>query len=170
MTSPVYTFTVPIYLNGLNTLAHILKKAEQHATEHDIALTDLINARLHDDMAPLTFQVQSTTTTALRTMAHATHTEEVKLDYNETTFEELYARIEKTVDILKASDPAAFSGKEQLPFKAKLGPYEVDFTAESYASRFGIPNFYFHLDMAYAILRSKGVPLGKKDYLAHFGL
>ncbi|KAA8646312.1 hypothetical protein EYZ11_004412 [Aspergillus tanneri] len=168
MTSPVYTFTVPAFIKGLTALTQILKEAESHATKNNIPLADFVNARLYDDMKPLSYQVQVATDLALKGVARPTHTDPVDRPHSETTFEELYARIDKTLEILNAVDPAAYTGKEKTPFKAPFGPTEVEFTAETYAANFALPNFYFHLTTAYAIFRAKGVPLGKLVYLKPF--
>lgn len=168
MTSPVYTFSVPAFISGLTALANILKKGESYATENGIPPADFINARLHDDMKPLSFQIQFATDLADKGVARATHTEPLGLPQTETTFAELYARIEKILDKLKTTDAAAYAGKENIKFKVPLGPQEVEFTAESYIKNFALNNFYFHVTTAYAILRSRGVPLGKLDFLSPF--
>lgn len=168
MASQLYNTTIPVYVNGLTALTGILKKAESYAAEKGIPLDDLINARLYEDMRPLTFQVQVASSTALKAVARATQTEPLDLPFNETTFDELHARITKTLEVLKALDPAVFASHEKTPFKAPLGPQEFEFTTETYNTKYGLPNFFFHLSTAYAILRSKGVPLGKMDYLLPF--
>jgi hypothetical protein len=168
MTSPVYNYTVPTFIKGLETLTLILKKAEDYAKQNNIPLSDFVNARLYEDMKPLIFQIQSASNTAKGSVSRLAGTEVVSMEDNETTFEEIYARINRTIDVIKAVDPKLFEGKDHTEFQTKLGPYEVTFTGQSYANRFGLPNFFFHLNIAYAILRSKGVPIGKMDYLKYF--
>lgn len=168
MTSQLYNLTTSAYVNGLTALTDILKKAESHAAEKGIPLDDLINARLYEDMKPLTFQVQVASSTALKAAARATQTEPLDLPLTETTFDELHARISKALEVVKAVDPAVFASHENTTFKAPLGTVEREFTLETYNSKFGLPNFFFHVTTAYAILRAKGVPLGKMDYLSPF--
>ncbi|GIK05439.1 hypothetical protein Aspvir_009549 [Aspergillus viridinutans] len=168
MTSTLYTYTVPTYLKGLETLTLLLKKAEDYAKENNIPLSDFVEARLCPDMKPLSFQVQSVSNTSKNSVVRLAGTENVPMEDNETTFEEFYARINRTIEVIKAVDPKLFEGKEHTEFHVKFGSYEATFTGESYANRFGLPNFFFHLNIAYAILRSKGVPLGKFDYLKYF--
>ncbi|EAW12384.1 DUF1993 domain-containing protein [Aspergillus clavatus NRRL 1] len=168
MTSPVYSYTVPTLLKGLETLTLILQKAEQYAKENNIPLSDFVDARLCPDMRPLTFQIQTCSNTAKASVVRLTGVDNVSMDDNETTFEQLYARIDKTIDFVKGVDPKLFEGKDHVEFQTKLGPNELTFTGESYVNRFGLPNFFFHLNIAYAILRQKGVPIGKMDYLKYF--
>jgi hypothetical protein len=168
MTSSLYTYTVPTYLKGLETLTLLLKKAEEYAKEKDIPLSEFVNARLYPDMLPLSFQVQCVSNSAKNSVSRITGTDNVPMEDNETTFEEFYARINKTIEVIKAVDPKLFEGKEDKEFHVKFGSSEADFTGESYVNRFGLPNFFFHLNIAYAILRSKGVPIGKWDYLKYF--
>lgn len=168
MASQLYNLTISSFVNGLNALTHILQKAEAHAKEKGIPLEDLFNARLYEDMRPLPFQIQVATTHALKVVARATQTEPIVLEHNETSYDQLYVRINKAIELVKGTDVAVFTSLENTPFKAPIGPSEIEFTTESYLSKFGFPNFYFHVTTAYAILRSKGVPLGKIDYLGAF--
>jgi hypothetical protein len=168
MASSLYTYTVPTYLKGLETLTLILKKAEEYAKENNIPLSEFVEARLYPNMLPLSFQVQSVSNTSKNSVARLAGTENVSMEDNEKTFEEFYDRINRTIEVIKAVDPKLFEGKEHTEFHVKIGSYESTFTGESYMNRFGLPNFFFHLNIAYAILRSKGVPLGKLDYLKHF--
>ncbi|GAQ05272.1 hypothetical protein ALT_2593 [Aspergillus lentulus] len=168
MTSSLYTYTVPTYLKGLETLTLILKKAEEYAKENNIPLSEFAEARLYPNMLPLSFQVQSVSNTSKNSVARLAGTENVSMEDNEKTFEEFYDRINRTIEVIKAVDPKLFEGKDHTEFHVKFGSYESTFTGETYVNRFGLPNFFFHLNMAYAILRSKGVPLGKFDYLKYF--
>lgn len=168
MTSSIYTYTVPTYHKGLDTLTFMLKKAEEYAKENNIPLSEFAEARLYPDMLPLSFQVQCVSNTSKNSVARLSGTDIVPMEDNEKTFEEFYDRINRTIDVIKAVDPKLFEGREHTEFSVKLGSYESTFTGESYVNRFGLPNFFFHLNIAYAILRSKGVPLGKFDYLKYF--
>ncbi|RHZ66729.1 DUF1993 domain-containing protein [Aspergillus thermomutatus] len=168
MTASLYTYTVPTYLKGLETLTLLLKKAEDYAKEKNIPLSDFVEARLYPDMKPLSFQVQSVSNTAKNSVSRLAGTEGVPMEDNETTFEEFYARIDRTIEVIKAVDPKLFEGRDHAEIHVKFGTYEATFTGESYVNRFGLPNFFFHLNIAYAILRSKGVPIGKLDYLKYF--
>jgi hypothetical protein len=83
----------------------------------------------------------------------------------ETTFAELKARIAKTVDFLKTFTPAQIDGTEDKEITMKAGASEFKFKGDDYLVGFVLPNFYFHVTTAYAILRHCGVEVGKRDFL-----
>ena len=91
--------------------------------------------------------------------------ETVALPDNEKTFDDVYNRIQKTIEILEKADPKDFVGKEDIAVSLKAGPHELNFTGKSYLLDFVIPNFYFHTTTTYALLRQLGVPVGKMDFL-----
>ena len=87
------------------------------------------------------------------------------MEDNETTFPELRARIVKTIEVLENVDPKSMDGMEDAEVVMKLRAGDRKLTGRDYVLKYAIPNFYFHLCMAYAILRKEGVPVGKTDYL-----
>ena len=161
----LYNASIPVFIRGLTNLTAILKKGEAHADEKSIAHSTLLNTRLHEDMAVLTYQIQRASDTAKGAGARITSTEIPAMEDNETTFADLYARIDKTVEYLKGLDAGTFEGKEGAEVVLKTPNKEFKFTAESYLLNFAVPNFYFHVTAAYAILRHAGVPVGKFDFL-----
>jgi uncharacterized protein len=161
----LYEISVPPMIRGFDTLTHILKKAEEYAKEKGIPLSDFIEGRIAPDMLPLPKQIQIASNTAKNVLVRVGGTEAVPMEDNETTFEELYERIAKTVELLKAADTNVMQGKEGAEVVMKTQAGEAKFTGQSYILTFAVPNFYFHLTTAYAILRNKGVPIGKKDFL-----
>ncbi|KAK9489880.1 hypothetical protein V1508DRAFT_426576 [Lipomyces doorenjongii] len=168
MSAPLYDFSVPLFIRGLNTLSHIIKKGEEYANEKGNPLSELLEWRLAPDMKPLSFQVQTATNTAKNSITRVAGTEPVVMEDNETTIEELQARIARTIELLKAADASQFAGKEDAQIIFKTGPREHVMTGQSHIRNFALPNFFFHLSIAYAILRSKGVSIGKMDYLTSF--
>ncbi|KAK6511309.1 hypothetical protein TWF481_000230 [Arthrobotrys musiformis] len=170
LSPPLFDATVPVFRRGLKTLKHILEKAEAYAKENGISTDDLVNWRLAEDMNPLSFQIQTASNTSKNTCARVAKLELAALDDNEKTLEELYKRIETTLAILddvEANHKAAFEGKEGAEVILPLGKDRVvNFTGTTYVYAFAIPNFYFHVTTTYAILRNRGVPLGKRDYLS----
>jgi hypothetical protein len=84
---------------------------------------------------------------------------------NETTFEELKARITKTLEFVKSAPAGEFDGAESRELKLTIGGQERTLSGERYLARVALPNFFFHVTTAYDILRHKGVPLGKRDFL-----
>ncbi|KAL2812913.1 hypothetical protein BDW59DRAFT_155046 [Aspergillus cavernicola] len=170
MTSQIYTETIPLLKKGLQTLLTILQKAESHAKETNTPAPDLITANLIADMKPLSFQIIVAIDTSLKLLARASFLEPptTKPPTTTPTFEDLTTRLTKTIADLENADPALLAANAGKTFKAPMGPNEIEFTPESYAARFAVPNFFFHVVTAYSILRAKGVPLGKSDYLTGF--
>jgi hypothetical protein len=123
------------------------------------------DARLAPDMLPLKNQVYIATDTAKGCGARLAGVEIPKYEDVETTFPELKARIAKTIAFLKSLDPKAFDGAEKTPVVLKFPNATMEFDGKSYVNNFVLPNIYFHITTAYGILRNKGVPLGKRDYL-----
>lgn len=85
---------------------------------------------------------------------------------NETTFDQLYKRIENTIEYLNKVEPKALDGKDDSPvlMETRMGNFQFA-SAQTYLSEYAIPAFHFHLSIAYCILRAQGVPLGVLDYL-----
>jgi hypothetical protein len=152
----IYDVSVGTYIGGLTVLVNILKKA---ALQPDA--DTLPSARLIDDMKPLSFQVQSVSNTVSRSLTRLMETKVESWEDNETTMEQLIERAEKTLALLESIDPETLEGKEKTTVELPVGKM----TGKQFILGFGMPNLFFHLQMAYAILRMKGVPLGKDDYL-----
>src|SRR5262249_49984046 len=122
-------------------------------------------ARLYPDMFPLSRQVQIACDTAKGAMARLAGVTNPAHEDTERTFEELKARIAKTVDFVRSVQPAQVEGTEDRDITLKLGPREVTWKGMQYLLGFALPNFYFHVTTAYDILRHNGVPVGKPDYI-----
>jgi hypothetical protein len=116
-------------------------------------------------MGPLTSQVQRASDAAKFTMVRIGGIENVAMADEEASFADLQARIAKTVAFLNSVPREAIDGKEEAPVELKTPNRTMEFTGQSYVLGFVLPNFYFHVTTAYALLRHKGVPIGKMDYL-----
>lgn len=112
---------------------------------------------------PLKFQVQTASNTAKSILTRIADQDNVEMEDNETTYQQLIDRTQKTIDALKGAKAENFVGKEDQEVSLFQGKYK--FTAVSYLQIFGLPNFFFHVTTAYDILRSEGVPVGKLDFL-----
>ncbi|MEG3088208.1 DUF1993 domain-containing protein [Sphingomonas sp. PB4P5] len=167
MATELYDLTVPALLRGFAALSAFLVKAEAWAIENDVDPADLLTARLYDDMAPLTAQIQRASDTAKGAAVRIGGLENVPMADDEISFADLQARIARTVAFLETVPPEAMHGQEARPVTLTTPNGAIDFTGRSFALGFVLPNFYFHVTTAYAILRMKGVPLGKLDYLGH---
>ncbi len=168
MTTELYDVTVPALLHGFRSMATILDKARAWADEHGTPHAELLEARLIDDMAPLTAQVQRTSDAAKFAIARLGQVEAPEMPDTETSFDELQARIAATVAFLKSIPREVIDGREDADVEVKTPSRSFHFKGLPYVTGFVLPNFYFHMTTAYAILRAKGVPLGKMDYLGGF--
>lgn len=165
MSLSMYQASIPMLLRGLDNLAAILAKAAAHAAARKIAPEVFLNARLAPDMLPLVRQVQIVSDTAKGCAARLAGIEVPSYADTETSFAELQERLAKTVAFLKSVAPEQVDGSEERAIVLKAHDQEIHFTGRTYLLGFVLPNFYFHLTTAYAILRHNGVELGKKDYL-----
>lgn len=162
MSLTLYDITVPPFIRGLKNLSAILEKGRLHASANEASL---LESRLIDDMGGLIFQIQRISDTAKGCAIRVGKAEPVAMEDNETTFPELQARITKTIEFLEKLDPKCMDGMEDAEVVLKTRGPDRKFTGKVYVQAYAIPNFYFHLCMAYAILRKEGVPVGKTDYL-----
>ncbi|KAF2720121.1 hypothetical protein K431DRAFT_339635 [Polychaeton citri CBS 116435] len=161
----LYDFTVAVYIHGLEQLQHVLKKGEEWSKENGKPEDFVVGGRIIEDMHAMPFQVQICCNTAKNTCTRVAKLDLPSVEDNEKTLPELYARIEKTIQMLKGIDRSAFDGTETREVNFKAGKYDLKMEGISYAQRFALPNFFFHLTTAYNILRKAGVPLGKGDFL-----
>lgn len=165
MATDLYDLTVPAFLRGLHALSGLLDKGESHAAEQGIDPLTLTGARLAGDMAPLTAQVQFACDTAKGATIRIGDLDPLPMADTEQSFGELRDRIARTVAFLESVPRDRIDGRDDAPVVLKVPNAEFQFTGRSHALTFALPNFYFHLTTAYALLRQAGVPLGKQDYL-----
>ncbi len=165
MSLSMYQASVPVFLRMLANLSAVLDKAAKHAEAKKIEPSVFVTARLFPDMLPLSAQIQIASDSAKGCAARLAGVEVPSFPDTETTFPELQARIEKTVTFLKTLKPEQIDGSEERNIHLKMRTREVDFTGQVFLLHFAMPNFYFHITTAYAILRHNGVELGKMDYL-----
>lgn len=165
MTLSMYAATVPPFTHMLNNLLSILDKADASAAERKIAPEVLVNARLAPDMYPLSFQIQSATDRAKFTLARLSGQTPPSWPDDEKTIDELRARIRKALDYIAGFQPADVDGTEGKLLTLKARGEEVTVPAQEHLLQNALPQFYFHVTTAYAILRHNGVPLGKRDYV-----
>lgn len=160
MSLSLYDITIPQFIRALKTLSTFLEKGRDHASTHSSEAT-LIDGRLIADMGNLPYQIQRVSDTAKGVAVRVAKATPEAFEDNENTLPELQARIEKTIAFLEKVDPKAMDGMEDV----EVNVAKRTATARNYVLNFAIPNFYFHVVTAYAILRKEGVPVGKSDYL-----
>ena len=165
----MFEFSVPVFVRQLRNLRNVLEIGEKFAGEKGIAPDVLLQSRLIADMLPLVKQVQIATDTSKNACARLTGTEPVPFADDETTFAQLYARLDRCIEVLGTYTPEQFEGAEARPVAFKTRTAELKFTGEDYLGTFALPNLFFHTTVAYSILRVAGAPLGKTDYLAGAG-
>lgn len=167
MSLSMYEIAVPPMIRSLTNLRSILEKAATHAETKKIAPSVLVNARLYPDMFPLVRQVQIATDVAKGAVSRLAGVEPPKYEDVETTFEELFARVDKTVALLESTDPKQLEGSEENTILLPMHDKTVTFKGLPYLVDFVLPNVYFHVTTVYAILRHNGVEIGKKDFLGN---
>ncbi|MDR3482993.1 MAG: DUF1993 domain-containing protein [Burkholderiaceae bacterium] len=165
MSLSMYQISIPVFARALNNLAAILNKAVAHAEAKKIDPSVLINYRLAPDMFPLSRQVQIASDAAKGCAARLAGVEVPSFADTETTFPELQERIAKTLAFLNTVNAAQIDGSESRTVTIQLRGKDVQFLGLAYLTSFVLPNLYFHVTTAYAILRHNGVELGKADYL-----
>ena len=161
----MHAISAAVFVRLLNNLATMLAKAEQQAKAKGYDPSVLLNARLAPDMFALTRQVQIATDHAKGAVARLAGHQPEAIEDTETTFAELQARIKKVIGIVEGYKPEQLDGSETREITIKIPNMELKFSGLDYINQWAMPNFYFHLTTAYAILRHNGVELGKKDFL-----
>ena len=168
MSLTMYKASIPVFVRELGILSTLLKKGEDFATEQGFAADTRVQERLAPDMRPLAGQVQRASDSAKLAVARLTGVAAPSFEDNETTYAQLYERIEKTLAYVNSMPAEAFNEAATREVKLNYGDFQPVFTGESYLLTFAIPNFFFHIVTAYDILRHKGVPVGKRDYLGPY--
>jgi hypothetical protein len=166
MSFSLYAATIPSYCQILESVGRLLGTAETWCAERSLAPIDIIDARLAADMLPFAYQVKST---AVHSLGAIEGVRKGVFSPDTTpppeTFAALKARIADTLAKLSAIDAAevdAFVGRDM---RFAFGNRQLDFTAENFLLSFSQPNFYFHASTTYDILRWKGIPIGKRDFM-----
>ena len=166
MTISMSSASLPIFTTMLGNLSHMLDKAQAHAEARKFDPAALLQFRLAPDMLPFTRQILIACDAAKNGVARLSGVEAPKFEDQETTFPELKARIQKTLDYLAGVTPERLDGTEQKEITFPVGRETTrTMKGEACLKHWVLPNFFFHVTMAYAILRHNGVDLGKADYL-----
>jgi hypothetical protein len=162
----LYDVSIPVYLNMMRNLAAILGKAEAHAKEKGADLAAYLEARLTDDMLPLSRQIQMVSDAAKGATARLAQLTPPAMPDTETTFAELKERLAKTIAFVESIKREQVEGAEDRTIELPLPGRTMTFNGRDYLTQFALPNFLFHVTTAYGLLRKEGVPLGKVDFLA----
>lgn len=165
MSLSLYDASIPTFLHSLRAFKAILEKAVAHAEARKFDPNVFVSMRLYPDMFPLNRQIQIATDAAKGAAARLSGTEPPKFEDNEVTLAELIARVTKTVDYLESFKPEQFAGDDNRVITIKTPRITLSFTAVNFVRHWALPNFFFHITTAYALLRHGGVEVGKQDFL-----
>lgn len=161
MSLTVDTLPTAMFLRGLNALSGLIDRAVESGLDEAV----LMEARLVPDMRPFPDQVRMASFSARSCIARLTDQPWPKTDDREASLAELKATVTLSIAFIEGVDAAAFAGGEARRIELRFPGVELNFEGAGYLTSFALPNFYFHLSMAYALLRQAGVPLGKRDFL-----
>ena len=165
MSLSMYQASIPVFTRMLGNLSAILDKAVAFAEVKKIEPDVLLNARLAPDMFPLARQVQIATDSVKGCAARLAGMDIPSFPDTESSFAELQERLKKTQAFLSSCSAAQIDGSEAKSIVLNFPGQELKFSGQDYLLNFVLPNFYFHLTTAYAILRHNGLELGKMDFL-----
>lgn len=165
MSVSMYQIAVPSFQKHLHALDGVIDKAAAYAGARKIAPDTLLTARLYPDMFNLTRQVQESCKFAALSVQRLANVDAPAEADSEKTFDDLKARIARTLELLDSVKPEQMDGSEDRPITIKVGPNEMSFSGRDYLLHFALPNFYFHCSTAYGILRHNGLEIGKRDFM-----
>jgi len=169
MTINMHAASVPVFQQMLGGLDNVLAKAGTHVAEKKIEPNALLQSRLFPDMFTFTRQVQIACDFAKGVSARLAGADVPVYEDKEQGFEELRALVAKTIAFIGDLDASRFDGSEERVIVTRPGtPRERTFTGQAYLLTYGLPQFFFHVTTAYALLRHGGIEIGKKDYMGAF--
>ena len=169
MTISMYAASAPVFKQMLGSLGDILGKAVAYAEAKKIDPAVLLQSRLFPDMLPLLRQVQIACDFAKGVSVRLAAAQMPVHEDTEQSFADLQQRIAQTLAVIESLTPAQFEGSEQREIVLRPGtPKERKMDGQAYLLSYGLPQFFFHVNMAYALLRHNGLEVGKKDYMGAY--
>ncbi|GGP23837.1 DUF1993 domain-containing protein [Silvimonas iriomotensis] len=169
MAVSMYRLSIPVFQRGLQVLASYVDKAEAHAKAAGVPPEVLVHARIATDMLPLAGQIQRASDTSKNAIGRLVGIDVPSFPDCETTFGELKTRILKTQAFFATITPEQLDGTHTREVTLDFSTIKTTFTGDEYLMTFVLPNFYFHIATAHAILRQHGLDVGKLDYLGPYG-
>ena len=167
MTISMHSASIPLFKRQLGALLVWLDKAEAHAAERNFDTANYLQLRLAPDMLPFVAQIRIASDAAKACAARLAGQEAPKFEDNEASLADLRARVRKTLDYIESVPASAIDGSDSREVVVPLRNRDpLQFSGEVYLKHWALPNFFFHISMAYALLRHAGVALGKNDFLA----
>lgn len=165
MSTSFYDLTVGTYTQIIQASVGVLQKGADFCHENGISLDDVVDAKLIEDMANFHFQVVCITHHSLEAINAMKSGEFLPPSYAPTDYAGLQTLTKNTLATLEGMSAANVNELADGNLVFKIGGNELPFSNENFALSFSLPNFYFHATTAYDILRAKGVPIGKLDFL-----
>ena len=160
------TVSTSMFLRGLRVLSGLIDRAAESGLDE----AAIMEARLAPDMRPFPDQIRMASFSARSCIARLTDQPWPKTDDAEASLAELKQTVALSIAFIEGVEAAAFAGGETRRVELRFPGVELNFEGQGYLTSFALPNFYFHVSMAYAILRNAGVELGKRDYLGQLEL
>ena len=161
----MYALSHDVFKKSLGQLQHLMEKGIANAKARSFDTSVLVGARLAPDMLPFAKQIQLTSDFAKNSMARLAGIDPPKFEDNETTMEELLARVKKTLEYIDTVPATALEGSETRDIRIPLRDRTVEFKGLQFLQHWALPNFFFHFVTAYNLLRHNGVDIGKRDFL-----
>ena len=161
----LYAMSVPVFTRMLNNMSKLLDKAEADATARGFDAAVLLQSRLYPDMFPLSRQVQIACDFAKGAAARLAGMAVPSYPDQETSISDLKARIEKTLAFIASVSKADIDAGADRDVTVQMRDRSVEMKGLAYLNDMAMPNFYFHLATAYALLRHNGVAVGKRDFV-----
>ena len=161
----MYAMSHDVFKKALTQLLHVMEKGVANSKARNFDPGVLVAARLAPDMLPFVKQIQLTSDFAKNSMARLAGVDPPKFEDNETTMDELFARVRKTLEYIDSVPAGALDGSETRDIKIPLRDRTVEFKGLEFLQKWALPNFFFHQVTAYNLLRHNGVDIGKKDFL-----
>jgi len=161
----MYALSHDVFKKSLGQLQHVMEKGIANAKARNFDTSVLVGARLAPDMLPFSKQIQLTSDFAKNSMARLAGIDPPKFEDNETTMEELLARVKKTLEYIDTVPATALEGSETRDIRIPLRDRTVEFKGLPFLQHWALPNFFFHFVTAYNVLRHNGVDIGKRDFL-----
>ncbi len=165
MSISMHSASVPVFARMLGNLLIWLDKAQAHAEARKFDSANYLALRLAPDMLPFARQIQIASDSAKGCVARLAGIEIPKWDDNETSLDDLRARVRRTIDFVQSVPAAQIDGSDAREVVLQMRAGELRFSGENYLRHFVLPNFYFHVTTTYALLRNAGVEIGKNDFL-----
>lgn len=167
MSYNLYTFSIPVFIRGLRNLSHLLEKAQAHSK---IPEKTFLDSRLAPDMNPFIFQVQNACYHSTSVIDRLTTTHVSPASDDESTFSDLQERIAKTIGILETVKEEEIVREESKEVLLEIGPYKFQYAGRKFVEEWVVPNFWFHISTAYALIRKSGAEIGKQDFIGDMPL